>query len=335
MDPVSQGVIGATLSQSLFRKEKIFPVGIAGFLSGMSADLDVFIRSSTDPLLFLEYHRQFTHSFLFVPIGALVASIFLFYFLKNYLSWKETYLACFFGYSTHALLDACTAYGTQLFWPFSSERIAWNNISIIDPLFTLPLIIFLVFACIKKSRLFIFLGLGWAFLYMSTAILQKSRAISLGKEIALSRGHSAKLLTVKPSFGNLFLWKSIYEFEGSYHVDAIRLSLNPHFCPGQKLKKLDLKIDMKDIDKNSQQALDVERFREFSGGYLSFNPDQKLVIDARYSLVPNQISPLWGIIINPQKKINEHVEWWKNETPNENQISDFLRLLYGDDCYKL
>ena len=56
------------------------------------------------------------------------------------------------GYSTHGLLDACTSYGTQLFWPFSNERISWNNISIVDPLFTIPVLILVVIAIRTKKR---------------------------------------------------------------------------------------------------------------------------------------------------------------------------------------
>jgi inner membrane protein len=335
MDPVSQGVIGATFSQSFFQRKKLFPVAIAGAISGMVADLDISVRSSIDPLLFLEFHRQFTHSLIFIPIGALISSLFLFYFLRSYLSWKETYTACLLGYSTHALLDACTAYGTQLFWPFSSERIAWNNISIIDPLFTLPLIGFFIFACIKQSRFSTFLGISWAVLYMSIGMIQKHRAFNLGQEIALSRDHSAKFLTVKPSFGNLLLWKAIYEFDGFYYIDAVRLSLNSQFCPGEKIEKLNLKKHIKGLKKNSQQAIDIERFRKFSAGYLSYKPDQKLVIDTRYSFLPNKISPIWGIVINPQKKTKDHVVWWKNESPTRKQISEFLGLLYGDNCQDL
>ena len=60
MDPVSQASLGASLSQS-FAKDKSQQFGalVIGALSGMAPDLDVFINSDTDPLLFLEFHRQF------------------------------------------------------------------------------------------------------------------------------------------------------------------------------------------------------------------------------------------------------------------------------------
>ena len=332
MDPVSQGVIGATFSQSFFRREKLFPVGVAGVISGLSPDLDVFISSSIDPLLFLEFHRQFTHSLIFIPFGALAVTLILFYFLKSYLSWKETYLACFLGYATHALLDACTGYGTQLFWPFSSERIAWNNISIIDPLFTVPLIVFFILGSIKQSKFLVFLGIGWAFLYISLGILQKSRAYKFGQEIALSRGHSANSLSVKPTFANLILWKSIYEFDNEYYIDPIHLSIGAKFCKGHKIEKLDIDKHITGLNPESQQVVDIKRFEKFSAGYMSYIPNKQLIIDTRYSLLPNKLSPIWGIIIRPQKDLSNHVVWWENRSPNKNQVSSFIDLLIGKNC---
>ena len=70
MDPLTQGLIGAALPQSLCNKKYLLVAGSLGMLAGMSPDLDVLIRSSSDPLLFLEYHRQFTHSLLFIPFGS-------------------------------------------------------------------------------------------------------------------------------------------------------------------------------------------------------------------------------------------------------------------------
>lgn len=70
MDPISQGAFGASLSQTLTKKNLLI-IGIIGFLSGMTPDLDILIKSNNDPLLFLEFHRQFTHSLFFIPIGGL------------------------------------------------------------------------------------------------------------------------------------------------------------------------------------------------------------------------------------------------------------------------
>ena len=81
MDPITQGTIGAVLPQALGKKN-LGIVALLGFLSGMAPDLDIFIRSSTDPLLSLEYHRQFTHSIVFIPFGGLICALFLFVVFK-------------------------------------------------------------------------------------------------------------------------------------------------------------------------------------------------------------------------------------------------------------
>ncbi|MEJ2114516.1 MAG: metal-dependent hydrolase, partial [Gammaproteobacteria bacterium] len=150
MDPLSQGVFGASLPQSISKPKNIVFACVLGFLSGMAPDLDVFIHSKNDPLLFLEYHRQFTHSLVFIPIGGLICAV-LFYvlFARFKLTFKQIYLFCTLGYATHGLLDSCTSYGTQLFWPFTSYRVSWDTISIIDPLFTFTVLIFVIWAAIK------------------------------------------------------------------------------------------------------------------------------------------------------------------------------------------
>ncbi|GIS21122.1 MAG: hypothetical protein CM15mP120_30380 [Pseudomonadota bacterium] len=75
-------------------------------------------------------------------------------------------MACLAGYATHGLLDACTSYGTQLFWPFSNVRVAWNNSSIVDPLFTLPLVGLVAAAVIFSKRHFAIAAMVWALGYL-------------------------------------------------------------------------------------------------------------------------------------------------------------------------
>ena len=117
MDPLSQGTVGAAFAQSVSNKNNIFKIGFIGFLAGLTPDLDVLIQSSTDPILSLEYHRQFTHSLFFIPFGSLIVALLIFPLVKRSMGFKTVYLASLLGYATHGLLDACTSYGTQLFWP--------------------------------------------------------------------------------------------------------------------------------------------------------------------------------------------------------------------------
>ena len=77
MDPVSQGVLGASAALAVSRRRETIVAVLCGVLSGMAPDLDALIRSDGDPLLYLEYHRQFTHSLVFIPIGGLLCALVL------------------------------------------------------------------------------------------------------------------------------------------------------------------------------------------------------------------------------------------------------------------
>ena len=332
MDPLSQGTVGAAFAQSAANKTNIVKVSVIGFLAGLAPDLDVFIRSSTDPVLFLEYHRQFTHSLIFIPIGALIVSAFIFPLVRKSLSFKTTYVASFLGYATHGVLDACTSYGTLLFWPFSNERITWNNISIVDPLLTIPALILLALALKTNRRRFSFFALGWIVSYLALGFVQYDRALSSGLKLAQSRGHSAERMTLKPSFGNLILWKSIYQHEDRFYVDAIRTGRTLTWCSGENIKIFDYQYHLPDLEKNSQQMKDIERFRWFSQDYLGFDGDNKLVTDVRYSMIPNRITPMWGLVIDERRGANEHAVWWASRDLDDESLTLFKKMLLGDGC---
>ena len=332
MDPLSQGTVGAAFAQSTANKNNIFKIGIIGFLAGLAPDLDVLIRSSNDPILFLEYHRQFSHSLFFIPFGSLIIALLTFPLFKRSMGFKTVYLASLLGYATHGLLDACTSYGTQLFWPFSNERVTWNNISIIDPLFTIPILIFVGTAIKTRKRLFSFFAIGWAAFYLSLGFVQYERTLSVAIELAHSRGHNAERLTLKPSFGNLILWKSIYQHEEKFYVDAIRTVRSSTWCSGENIRMFDYQQHLPNLDEDSQQKKDIERFRWFSQDYLGFDEEKNLVTDVRYSMIPNQITPMWGLVIDDQQDVNEHAIWWTSRSLEQSQLDLFKEMLSGKKC---
>ena len=333
MDPVTQGVLGASVPQAISQKKHIVAASLFGAVSGMAPDLDSLIRSDTDPLMYLEYHRQFTHSLVFIPIGALICAL-VFYFLFSrrwQLSFKLTYLFCLLGYATHGLLDACTSYGTQLLWPFSTERFAWNTISIVDPLFTLPLLALVIIGVRKSNPLFAQIALGWIIAYQSLGIYQHQRVAAAGAQLAEQRGHTPIRLEVKPSFANLLLWKVIYEVEDGYYTDAVRAAPTLTVYPGEFIPGFDVERDLPWLDKDSQQANDLERFYWFSRGYLSLDPDNPLrVIDMRYSLVPNEATGMWSIWLNKQAGKTDHVIMKQDRDTSGPRREKFGQMLWND-----
>jgi inner membrane protein len=320
MDPISQASLGASLSQSFANdNSKQFSALLIGALAGMAPDLDVFIHSATDPILFLEFHRQFTHSLIFIPFGALLCSL-IFYPLMHSrliinkwpaakLSFSQIYLFSFLGYATHGLLDACTSYGTQLFWPFSNERFAWNIVSIIDPLFTLPVIFFISLAVYRKNVRYARIAFAYAVIFLSLGVVQYQRAEQAVTALALQRGHQIERVHLKPSFGNRHLWKMIYEYDGRYYVDAVKLLWNTKYVTGTSIQKLNVKRDFPWLPEDSQQAKDIERFRWFSDGFLAVSTrNPSLIMDVRYSFLPNKINPMWGVEVSKQQIENGNLD---------------------------
>jgi inner membrane protein len=334
MDPLTQGTVGALLPQSIAKKSNVVVASILGFVAGMAADLDVLIRSTKDPLLFLEYHRQFTHSLIFIPIGGLICAIALHWLVgkRRHLTFKETVLFCTLGYGTHAVLDACTSYGTMLFWPFSDERISWNTISIIDPFFTLPILSLVILAGVKKKSYYSRIGLVWAFVYMYLGMTQRDSAVEMAKDIAQKRGHKIVRIEAKPSFANILVWKTIYETPKRFYVDAVRTSPSPRIFLGTSLPKLNLKRDFPWLDTAGQQIRDISRFSWFSDGYVARHPTfSNRIIDIRYSMIPNEIAALWSIKVLPSASRNDHVEFLTDRDKIPDRFKRLLKMVLGND----
>jgi len=334
MDPLSQGVLGSALPQSLTKNNSnLFIVGIIGFLSGIAPDLDIFIRSTTDPLLFLEFHRQFTHSLVFIPIGGLICASIFYLLFRNIiqLTFKQTFIYATLGYGTHGLLDACTSYGTLLLWPFSFERFSWNNISIVDPLFTLPILFLIIISIYKKRNFYAKVAMLWAITYLSLGIFLNLYAKNITQDLINSRGHQSTNITIKPSLGNLFLWKSIYEYEDFFYTDGIRILPSKKILNGTRVKKLNIQNSFPNLNEESQQFKDIQRFAWFSNHHLAISEiNPNIIIDARYSLLPNQISGLWGIEINEHLGQTEHVKFITNRNMSLNRLKMLWDMIWSD-----
>ncbi len=331
MDPLSQGVLGAAAANSIAPPKDARIACLLGFLAGMAPDLDVFIRSSSDPLLFLEYHRQFTHSLIFIPIGGLLCGWVLhqLFAKKRGLTLKQSVLYCTLGYATHALLDACTTYGTQLFWPFTDARYAWNTVSVIDPMFTVPVLILIVMAVMRQKPALARVALAWAIAYPTIGLIQRDRAEAVGWQLASERGHQPISLEAKPSFANLLLWKIVYQTEDAFYVDGVRVGLDTRVYDGDSIPRLDLERDFPWLDHNSQQAKDIERFRWFSSGYVAVDPGHpNRITDIRYSFLPNQVAGLWSIQLSPSASAEEHVNYLVSRDASDKILARFRTMLF-------
>jgi inner membrane protein len=310
VDPVTHGALGAAWAAPAARGSRIVAAIVIGCVSGMAPDLDLFIRSDSDPLLAIEFHRHFTHSLAFVPAGALICTLLLYPFFRRTLSFRACYAFSFLGYLGHGLLDACTGYGTLLFWPFSHRRVAWDIVSAIDPLFTLPLIALVFVGARRRRPAFALAGTVWCLLYLGFGVLQTHRAASVAARLAAERGQVPAAIEVRPTLGNLWLFKTTYAYEGRYYVDAVRLSFRTRVFKGESRRILAVATDFPWLSPNSQQWRDVERFRRFADGYLALDPERpNRIVDLRYSLVPNRPTGFWGIELTADASRDAHAAY--------------------------
>lgn len=331
MDIFTQGLIGATLAQTVAKKADARLATMIGFLAGLLADADVLITSADDPLLNLEFHRHFSHSLFFVPIGALIGAAIFRLTLRREIEFKTLYLYCLMGYSLSGFIDACTSYGTYLLWPFVDERISFHIISIVDPVFTGILFISVVsYLFIKKSRLPL-MALHLCGLYLLAGLVQSQRAQDVAISLAYERGHVIEKIVVKPTLGNILLWRSTYIASNNIYVDAIRVGISDSkVYPGEWVALFKPEDRLKLIPEYTKLHRDIRRFEKFSDGFIAIDPERDNVLgDIRYSMLPNSVRPLWGITLDIER-LSEHAPY---NFYRENSAKDrrmFWSMLMGD-----
>lgn len=327
MDPVSQGALGAAVTLSVWGRDarlSIPVIGWLGALSAMAPDLDVLIRSSTDSLLAIEYHRHFTHSLAFVPVGATVAL--LPWLLRRDVrqNWRLAWLLSACGYITHAPLDCCTTYGTLLFWPWSDARLAWSWVSVVDPLFTLPLLAFILLAAWRRRIALARVGLGVALGYLALGALQKQRALAVQENVIAARGHQASRRDALTTFMNQVTWRSLYEVDGRIYIDQIRVPYWGAACftEGASLPKAEPPPPFL----GPVAARGHRLIRWFSNGWVARpQSDLTLLGDLRYAVHASGTTPFWGVRIDEKA---ERAEWVQTGVERGLRPRDVVSLIF-------
>lgn len=291
-------MIGAGLGYAAFGRKLGRSAALAGALAALLPDVDVFIQSRADPLLAIEHHRGFTHSFAFAPVGAaVVALVAWFTFGRRQNAWAWGWCALL-GYISHCLLDAATSYGTQLLWPFSSSRTGWDVISIIDPIFTVVLGVALLVALRQKQRAPALAGLTFALLYLGAGLLQRQRAEAVQVELAAARGHRRERSEIMPTLGNTVVWRALYLHAGRIYSDRIRVPWlsAPVVREGMSLPVVDAGELTPEERARDAGTRSFARFEWFSDRWVARDPAHLAVIgDVRYSLSTEAFDPVWGI----------------------------------------
>jgi membrane-bound metal-dependent hydrolase YbcI (DUF457 family) len=169
MDPVTHGIAGALLGKGFFSKRQERVAIFAATLGAVFPDIDIFAEAfSRDPLGIVKYHRAITHSFVALPFFAILLAV----LTRTLLPWvrrrwprlhdlespRLAMLTLIYGVgiASHILLDAMTSFGTRMWYPISTVRVAWDLLFIIDFSFTaiilVPQVIAWIYRDPEKSR---------------------------------------------------------------------------------------------------------------------------------------------------------------------------------------
>ena len=299
MDPLTHVFLGAATGLAVCGKRLGPRAAVIGALAAFAPDADVFIRSDQDPLMYAEFHRHFTHSFAFTPVGGLLIAALWFAWPKQRPEWGALWFCATLGWLSHCLLDAATSWGTRLYWPFSDYRVGWDLIAIVDPTFTLILAVGVTVALRRKQWLFATVSLLLCAGYLLLGGIQHQRALEVQAQLGAERGHRTLVRhEMMPTWANLVVWRSLYEHDGRIYSDRIRAGFfsAPQVREGRSLPKISME-HLSSAERAADEHLPAfARFVHFSDGWLARSPSEPTVIgDARYSLDASEFEPIWGI----------------------------------------
>ena len=221
MDSLTQIVLGAAVGEAVLGKKVGNKAMLYGAIAGTIPDFDTFASHFTDTVTALEIHRGFTHSIVFSVVFAPIFGWLVSRWEKT-ASWKNWSWLFFWGFLTHPLLDAHTTWGTQLFWPLDL-RLAYKNIFVIDPLYTLPFLVFVILAMRKKRtspkrRKLNNLGLIISSAYMLLTLILKGITYQKFTDALQQQNIQYSEIETKPSPFNTILWTANVDTKDAYLI---------------------------------------------------------------------------------------------------------------------
>ena len=231
MDSLTHIVVGAAIGDTLLGKKIGRKAAWIGAFAKTFPDFDLFYTGLSDQRMYVCCHRGHTHSLFWEGLYAFpLAYLFFVLFKKNipFKSWLILFLTCLWG---HSLLDTCTAYGTRLLLPFTNEAFAWNNLSIVDLSFTLPMLIMVVvalfYANVGKGRSQWMIGsLIYFLVYIGGSFVNKAFANSRFNQ-SLEAHHIPHHSTMSnPTMLNNLMWYGIAVDDSTLNIGELTLLNN-------------------------------------------------------------------------------------------------------------
>ncbi|MFV1873036.1 MAG: metal-dependent hydrolase [Oleiphilus sp.] len=232
MDSVTQAALGAVVGHSLMGRKIGYIAPVIGAALGTLPDLDVLIAFGGEVEDFT-FHRGFSHS-LFIQL--LATPILVWLILKGHAAsrpyrtqWAITVLAILW---THTFLDAFTVYGTQLLWPFTDYPFGISSVFIIDPLYTVPLLLGLLFAGIwgwrtKKATKATLIALCLSTVYLGWSLTAKALLHNKLDSALTQQEIEPQAILSTPTPFNTLIWRVVILEENHYRVSHVALWEEP------------------------------------------------------------------------------------------------------------
>ena len=222
MDSLTQVALGAVVGEVVLGRKLGWRAAAWGAFFGTLPDLDVIALPLLDPAAGIRWHRGWSHSILVFTLGSILLGPLLARFHRaRGVKGREMGWLVFWAWSTHVLIDCFTTYGTQIFEPFSDTRVAMNLLFIVDPLFTLPLLMGFFLALrlpveSERRRRIPIVALSACTLYVGLALGMKTWAtFELRNRL---EGKEGSLVQVTPGSFNIILWRGLSESEEAFHL---------------------------------------------------------------------------------------------------------------------
>lgn len=220
MDSLTQLTLGAAVGVAVMgRRTAAWKAALWGAACGTLPDLDAFIDHG-DPVRNMTLHRGNSHALFWLTllspaIGALAARMH-----GELAQWRRWWLAVWLALVTHPLLDLMTVYGTQLLRPFTDTPYGVGSIFIIDPLYTVPLVVGVLAALRRPAPA----GLRWnaaglalSSAYLAWSALAQAHVRGLAEAELARQGIAAERLLVTPAPFNTVLWRVVAMTPEAYH----------------------------------------------------------------------------------------------------------------------
>ncbi|KIA98153.1 hypothetical protein OA88_20900 [Flavobacterium sp. JRM] len=211
MDSFTQIVLGIATAELCAGKKLQRKTILYGAILGTIPDLDVLFGQFLNPVDGVAIHRGLSHSLLFFGLLSPILGWFISKIEQEKINFRSATTLVFWCLFTHVLLDMFTSWGTQIFWPLP-DRIALKTIFVIDPLYTLPLLICLIIGLRKPTfalrKKYVLRGIYISSFYLLVTCSLKLYALQQFKNALQEQHISYSDLIVKPTAFNCILWNA-------------------------------------------------------------------------------------------------------------------------------